>query len=128
MDWVEVTPYGMKNDRVWCIMRESKMKPISNHNSHIPCYLRMDYDPDKKPDEIVLRLKDDKCYPELKKRSHTLYFNNDAQYTEFVEGMNNYRGFLEGKEVNDWLSAIFGEKVFLMKYEKERVMTLDKKI
>jgi hypothetical protein len=72
MDWVEITPYGLKNDRTWVVIRESKMKPISNHNSHIHCFLRMEYNPDAKPNEIVVKLKDNVCYPELKKRSHTL--------------------------------------------------------
>jgi uncharacterized protein YcbX len=48
--------------------------------------------------------------------------------SEFVECENNYRGFKESLEINEWLTAIFGEKVFLIKCEKERVMTLDNKI
>jgi len=86
MEWCEVTPFGLKLDRIWCVMRESKMKPISNHNSNIPCFLRMEYDPDNKPNELVLKLKDDKCYPKLKKRSHTLLFEEDMSEFEFIEG------------------------------------------
>jgi uncharacterized protein YcbX len=100
------------------------MVPISNINSHIPTYLRMEYDQDIKPNELVLKLMDDQCFPHLSKRSHTLYFECDLSNSEFVECKNDYRGFKESSQVNDWLSAIFGEKVFLMKCEKERINTL----
>jgi len=45
---------------------------------------------------------------------------------EFIEGKNEYRGYKESEEVNELLTAIFGEEVFLMKAEKERVMMMDK--
>ena len=59
MDWVQITPFGLKNDRTWMVIRESKMAPISNHNSHIPTFLRMEYDQVNKPNELVLKLMDD---------------------------------------------------------------------
>ena len=36
----EVTTYGLKYDRYWCIIDEKKMKPVANHNSHIVTFLR----------------------------------------------------------------------------------------
>jgi uncharacterized protein YcbX len=37
---IEVTPFGIKRDRNWCIIGLKKMKPIANHNNHITTFLR----------------------------------------------------------------------------------------
>ena len=62
----------------------------------------------------------------MKKRSHTIYFDEDRTNAEFIECKKNYRGYKESDEVCEWLSEIFEEDVLLIKCEKERVMTLKK--
>ena len=62
----------------------------------------------------------------MKKRSHILYFDKDYSNSEFVECNKGYSGYKEDDEVNDWLSEIFDEPVFLLRSQKDRLTELDK--
>lgn len=57
VDTAEIWPFGMKNDRQWCILSKTKEKPIADHNSGIVSLLRMVLLDDK--GEITL----DACNP-----------------------------------------------------------------
>ena len=39
-DFLEITPYGIINDRLWVILDKKKLKPVANHNSHLITFLR----------------------------------------------------------------------------------------
>ena len=43
-----------------------------------------------------------------------------------MEAKKNYRGYLESAEVNQWLSSIFEEEVYMIRAEKSRLSTIDR--
>lgn len=121
----EVTPLGVKKDRNWVIICKKKMKPVANHNNSIITFLRQ-LNKKNTPNELKLVLQDTECFPDLKKRNHTLYFDQDYSKAEFVNANKSYRGYKESDEVCEWLSEIFEEPVVLLRAEKERMMECDK--
>ena len=66
---------------------------------------------------------DDECFPDVKKRSHELRFDRNYQGCEVTHCDKKYRGYKESDEVNEWLSQIFGQPVFIMRAEPDRNMT-----
>lgn len=113
---VEIGPHGLTKDRTWCIIWKKRMIPYSNHNSHVLCYLRQEYDLNR-PNELRICLKDAETCPNVKKREHILHFDKDLSNQEVVICKNNYRGYKEDDEVCQWLSEIFGTEVILIKAE-----------
>ena len=129
----EITPYGLKYDRLWVIIGKAKMKPLACANSSIVTYLQCsiatadgaDYAKvGGEPKTLRMFLQDDKCFPEVKKREHLLQFDRDylGEGAEIIKANKKYRGFKESDEVCDWLSEIFGEDVLLIRAEPDRVM------
>jgi len=98
VQWCEITPHGLKNDRTWVILSKATMKPIANHNSHVITFLRQVYN-EAKPNEVKLCFQDKRCFPDIEKRNHMLYFDEDRTKAEFIEGKKNYRGYKECDEV-----------------------------
>ena len=122
---LEVTPYGIKKDRNWVIIGKEKMKPIANNNSVIITFLRQLNKPET-PNELKIVLQDSECFPDLKRRNYTLYFDKDYSNSEYVQCNKNIRGYKESDEVCEWLSEIFDEPVILLRSESDRLMELDK--
>ena len=68
---------------------------------------------------------DDECFPNIKKRSHVLKFDQDYSNAEYIEAGTNYfgqifKGYKESKEVCEWLSEIFGEDAILIRAAESR--------
>lgn len=83
---VELTDGGFRYDREWVIIREKDKKPLASHNSVPTMFLRAQvFNADEedysivggKPQKLVLSLKDNDCYPEVKLRSCELRFDRD---------------------------------------------------
>ena len=85
VETAEVWPFGMKNDRQWCILSKTKDKPLADHNSSIISLLRMVLLDDKgeitldacNPKKLRIIFKDENTCPQIKKRSHILDFDKD---------------------------------------------------
>ena len=81
----EVWPFGMKNDRQWCILSKTKDKPLADHNSAKISLLRMVLLDSKdeitfdacNPKKLKIIFQNEKTCPHIKKRSHILYFDKD---------------------------------------------------
>ena len=71
----------------------------------------------------MLSLKDDVCFPNVKIRSHELRFDRNYSGCAIVECASKYRGYKESTAINEWLSQIFEEPVFIMRAETDRAMT-----
>jgi hypothetical protein len=65
-------------------------------------------------------------FPDIKKRRHILYFNQDYSKSEFITANNNFRGYKESDEVCEWLSEVFEEPCILIRSEPDRIMELNK--
>lgn len=55
VDHLEVSPTGIKNDRIWCMLDKKTKKPVANHNSYLITYLRQVMKPET-PNELKLVL------------------------------------------------------------------------
>ena len=58
----------------------------------------------------------------MKVREMFVDFNTDYTNAEFVECQKNYRGYKEYDELNEWLSKIFDEEVFMIRAQDDRLM------
>ena len=76
------------------------------------------------PAKLTLYLMDNKCFPDVKKRSHQLRFDRNYEGAQIIEANKKYRGYKESDEVCEWLSQIFDEEVILIRAEPDRNMTL----
>jgi len=59
-----------------------------------------------------------------------LKFDKNYEQKDYVEAGNNYRGqqfkgYKENAEINDWLSAILGEEAIIIRAAEDRYMTID---
>lgn len=113
VDHCEITPYGLKQDRNWVTISVKTMRPLANHNSHVITYLRQNFVKDSS--KLRLYLQDKLCFPDMTVREQFLDFDADYSNAEMVECMDNYRGYKESDSVNQWLSQIFDEEVFVIR-------------
>jgi len=126
---VQITPHGLVGDRNWVIVNAKTQKTIQNENSHRITLIRLEIK-DKNCNELICKLQDDKCVPELKQREIVLSYNKEYTKEDNYEGCFNYmnqqlKGFKESKEINDWFSAVLGEEAYVIKAAKDRKMGLD---
>jgi len=118
IDHCEVTPYGLKFDRNWVIVRTSKMKPLANNNSHLITYLRQEFIQSKHHGQrkvVRLYLQDDKCFNHIKKREQIIDYGAEYDDSRFVEAAKGLNGYKESDEVCKWLTDILGEEVILLR-------------
>lgn len=125
---IGITPYGPKNDRQWVIIDKIKGRPLACDNSDVITFLRQKIESGDsiEPIELKLMFQDNSCFPDIKKRNHILRFDKDYSKSEYVECAKGYRGYKEDDDVNQWLSDVFEEEVFLIRAEPGRLMNLDK--
>lgn len=77
-----------------------------------------------KKDTTRLRiyLQDKLCFPDLTVREQFLDFDKEYKQQDFIECAENYRGYKEKDEINQWLSQIFEEEVMIIRAPKDRLM------
>ena len=63
----QITPHGLTGDRNWVIVNAKTMKTIQNENSHRITLIRLELK-NRTLSELIVKLQDNKCVPELKER------------------------------------------------------------
>ena len=74
VDHCEITPYGLKRDRLWVIVSKTKNKVLDGCLTEIGTFMRQEFVGE---DGLRVYLMDDKCFPNIKKRDHVLNINRD---------------------------------------------------
>ena len=117
VEQVEITESGIVGDRNWMIISVKTKKPIGCANSHLITFLRLRMENEN---EVTIGLQDEECFPELKKRTMILKFDQTYENSEYIEAGRNYfgqqyKGYKENDEICQWLSAILGEEAVILR-------------
>lgn len=129
---IALTSSGPLNDRIFVVLSQINMKPLSCDNCEVLTYIRQEFLPDNDPltaHSVRLFLQKENLPDHLKNLKVTEWILKIEQNpnAKLIIGNKGYRGYTVSHEANEWLSQVFNQKVILLRAGDGRRTEIDHK-
>ena len=117
---IALTSSGPLNDRIFVVLSQINMKPLSCDNNSMLTYMRQEFLPDNDPltaHSVRIYLQETDLPPHLEKlkvKELVLKIELDPK-AKLIIGNKGYRGYMVSHEANEWLSQVFDQRVVLLR-------------